>query len=123
MSNLNPSPLTRFKPGVSGNPRGRPRGSSVTDRLRAHIDDVDADGSSRSEQLAITLYKLAREGDIRAIRTVLDRLEGKVTTPPPDPEGQQITFRIEYADDFPAPAGSLKGVGDFSDETDDQEEE
>lgn len=64
----------QFKPGQSGNPAGRPKGQSVTAILR---QVVDADDSTLAEQLVRKLVDRAIGGDIRAIREVLDRLEGK----------------------------------------------
>src|SRR5262249_25291819 len=39
MANPNPSPATRFRPGQSGNPGGRPRKHRLTDRIRAMLED------------------------------------------------------------------------------------
>jgi len=79
MANQNPSPATRFARGKSGNPGGRPRGESLTARLRRYLDGRDKDGRHRAERLAQKIAELALSGGIQAIRLVLDRMEGKVT--------------------------------------------
>jgi hypothetical protein len=65
--NSNPSPATRFKPGQSGNPAGRPAGSRNADALEAeaiigrHLPDVveaacrrAKEGSERAQALLIS---------------------------------------------------------------------
>ena len=58
-----------FKPGVSGNPNGRPKkGTALTDVLR---ETVNAD------DLAAKLLELVEAKDIQAIKYVYDRIDGK----------------------------------------------
>ena len=81
-----PNPDTKFKPGPEwrGNPGGRPRGRSVTARLRDLLDAVDIggkplpDGKQVADLLAEVLIKNALKGDHRFVATVLDRTEGRV---------------------------------------------
>jgi len=63
-----------FPPGVSGNPAGRPKkGTAMTDIMRAMMDDKP----DIAKAIMVKLLQMAAEGDITAIREVLDRLEGK----------------------------------------------
>lgn len=77
----------QFKPGVSGNPGGRPRGRhSVAAALR-RLADSEAEfewdapqGESWAERIARILIKRAALGDTRSALIVLDRIDGKAGT-------------------------------------------
>lgn len=91
------NPATRFKPGVSGNPRGRPKGPTIATRLRDLLEktslDGDGDGDGEgtgkplAEQVAEVIVKRALEGDYACIRILLDRTEGRV------PDRQEVELR------------------------------
>lgn len=68
--NPNPSVATRFKPGQSGNPSGRPK-DLLTQALRQKLTP------EKAESLANTLLALAESGDLKAMVEVWDRIEGK----------------------------------------------
>lgn len=85
----------RFKKGQSGNPKGRPKGVTVTQYIRALADEEisvairDANGGAlrverhtRAKALAIRLYDLALKADAKSaakyFEILLDRNEGKV---------------------------------------------
>lgn len=67
----------RFRPGVSGNPSGRGNAPSLLAALRAELDAREASGRPALRAIAERLVEMALAGDIRAIREVLDRLDGK----------------------------------------------
>ena len=69
----------RFRPGHSGNPGGRPASRSINAAIRERLEYVGDDGLSRAERIAALLVSMAEAGDLRAIREVLDRSEGKPT--------------------------------------------
>lgn len=77
-----PNPDTQFKPGNRASP-GRPKGRSVTDRLRELLDAAELggkplpDGKQVADLLAEVLIKNALKGDHRFVATVLDRAEGR----------------------------------------------
>lgn len=73
MANISPH---NFKKGQSANPAGRPKGSSVTDRIRKILDD---NNGNAADALAKAIIKAALKGDFRFAKEILDRVEGKVT--------------------------------------------
>jgi hypothetical protein len=74
-----PPKATRFKSGVSGNPRGRPKGSrnlktDLTTLLKKRIT-VREDGNvrrlSRQEAMLLGLFSKAVRGDVKATNSIL----------------------------------------------------
>lgn len=85
---------TRFKPGQSGNPSGRPSGPTITKELRSIVGATSAsvtitmpDGSKKTLELetdkpikyalALSLVAKALGGDVKAMQEVLNRVDGK----------------------------------------------
>lgn len=60
----------RWKPGESGNPKGRPK-NSVTAMLKANPEATNL-------VIAEKLTDMAKEGDLKAIDMYIDRTDGKV---------------------------------------------
>lgn len=60
---------TRFKPGQSGNPSGKPKGSlnRVTLAIQSLLDD-------EGEELTRKAIELAKDGDLTALRLCLERI-------------------------------------------------
>ena len=75
----------KFKPGQSGNPKGRPKGArSLSTILREMLEEpieivVDGKKERREfrEVIIRKLLKKANDGDMRAIQEIFDRVEGK----------------------------------------------
>ena len=59
--------MAKFKPGESGNPAGRPRGSGKASELRALLEP-------HAPELVQKAMDLALEGDTTALRLCLERL-------------------------------------------------
>jgi len=98
--------------GVSGNPGGRPRGRSITARLRELLD-ADAgtgDGRTIAEEIARVLLEHAAAGDIKAVREVLDRTEGRPR--PAEPEGGQAMEARDIWDDICNEVDALAAAGE-----------
>ena len=75
-----------FTKGKSGNPAGRPKGSSsIKDILRSIGDEVlEGSDMSKDEVIMRKVYKLAFEGQPWAVQFIADRKEGKPTQPTAD---------------------------------------
>jgi hypothetical protein len=98
---------TRWKKGISGNPRGRPKKEdSLTSLLRAELEKIcpaDKEGRSWRELIVRATLQQAMKGMPIAMREVWDRIDGKV--PQTDklelsgPEGKEITITVLYETD------------------------
>ena len=63
---------TRFQPGQSGNPGGRPR--SMATVARKVLSEAAGEGDvTKAEAVVRRLYELALEGNVPAIKLLLDR--------------------------------------------------
>lgn len=75
LANLKP-----FKPGQSGNPKGRPKSITLSEAYRkmlAEVDEQDEHKRTRAEVLAERMYTEAKTGNVQALREIADRVEGK----------------------------------------------
>lgn len=81
---------TRWKPGQSGNPAGKPKGTEHSStRLRRLLDAVQKakhpvtkqeEEFTTLELMDAALIARAMKGDVQAYKEILDRFEGKVPT-------------------------------------------
>ncbi len=73
---------TRFQPGQSGNPGGRPKNQSLTAVLRELLEQIPkGDTAKLKERIVKALLDKALRGDTRALDIIFDRSDGKVTLP------------------------------------------
>jgi len=82
--------LKPWKPGQSGNPGGRPKRDSITSALLQQLEQQNTDSETIADSIAAVLVKRALSGDVRAIREIADRTEGKPR--------QQIKVEAEVMD-------------------------
>jgi hypothetical protein len=71
---------TRFKPGQSGNPGGRPKAAPLSHACRELLAKPvpdDPEGRTYAEAIAQSLAEKALAGDIRAAQEIADRAEGR----------------------------------------------
>lgn len=75
----------RWKKGESGNPNGRPKKPlSLTSLLKDALDKVpegEEHGRTNADLAIQALLKEAHNGNLTAIREILDRCDGKVPQP------------------------------------------
>jgi len=84
----------RWLAGHSGSPSGRPVGvGSITVELRGQLEHVDGDGVPLHARIARRLLELAEGGDLRAIREVLDRVDGMPARCSIEVEPQRIELK------------------------------
>jgi hypothetical protein len=69
----------RFKPGVSGNPEGRPKLTLLSEALREQLAQVlpGVDERTTAEHIARSMIREALRGNVVAAREIADRTEGK----------------------------------------------
>jgi hypothetical protein len=76
---------TRWKPGESGNPKGRPKnGESLTSLLRELVFSACPNDPERrrfAELLVRRVLQEALKGDLRSFKEICNRLEGRVPFP------------------------------------------
>lgn len=65
----------QFKPGQSGNPSGRPHGTSLTARLRKALNKNDG---ALAETVVMVLIREAAKGKFSHAKEILDRIDGSV---------------------------------------------
>lgn len=106
----------RFKPGQSGNPGGRQRGSQNLKTLIARIftTEIETTGTGRKrkvpivEALILSQVQLALRGNARAIDSLLDRAE-RYEASTPAPEGDIATEDAGILTRFLAAQGPAEG--------------
>ena len=70
----------QFKKGKSGNPSGRPKNQTFTKQLRMFMNELDpVMGVQRLEYIVSVLFSKACEGDLSAIKMIMDRVDGLPT--------------------------------------------
>ena len=72
----NPPEHSRFKPGQSGNPKGRPKMPDLSEAVAKVLAD-EKDGKTALDAVLMALRNKAVKGDVRAAQELLDRAFGK----------------------------------------------
>jgi Family of unknown function (DUF5681) len=66
-----------FKPGISGNPNGRPRTAKFSEAARRLAEEIGQNGKTGAEQLAEHCFRCALKGSARHAELFLAYTEGK----------------------------------------------
>ncbi len=77
MARREPPKEHRFKPGQSGNPKGRAKKIPALDKLLSDVLGSVEDEDSEMKAVINTLITRAKKGDVRAAEVLLDRAYGK----------------------------------------------
>lgn len=88
------SPATEFKPGKSGNPKGRPKAPPDLKELLANMLSKPVDQQrTAAEAILQAMYERALKGDTKAADLLLNRAYGK----PKDNEGEptEMIIRVQ----------------------------
>jgi len=72
-----PNDDTKFKPGQSGNPNGRPKKIPELNELLAEVLGEEKDGKTAAQAILAALRAKATKGDVRAAEVLLNRAYGK----------------------------------------------
>jgi hypothetical protein len=91
-----PPPATAWRPGQSGNVKGRPKG--IRDR-RHHLRDLI---EPHGRELVEKTLELARAGDVAALRLLLER-----AVPVLRPAGEPVQFDLPADADLPTAARAV----------------
>ena len=81
---------TKWQPGQTGNPRGRPPGQSAITKMRATL-------AKDAPNILAQLVAAAKAGDIQAARLILERV-----LPPVKPTEQPVELRLPAGDTLTA---------------------
>jgi Family of unknown function (DUF5681) len=79
-----PNKEHQWKPGQSGNPGGRPKGRSLTSRIRDLLDtnEIDGkpieDGKQVADLVVDVIIERALRGDFKFVDLVMNRIDGKL---------------------------------------------
>jgi Family of unknown function (DUF5681) len=98
-----PPKATQFKPGQSGNPRGRPKGvrnlrSDLANVLEKRVrirEDGQQHRVSGQRAMLLKLFEKALSGDIRAANQLFGMLMKLDADDPPEKEPENVTERDE----------------------------
>lgn len=94
--------MTLFRKGQSGNPAGRPKGApTLVPSIKRLLEQPGEDGRTGKDRLARALLERAYAGEIEAIKVVLDRVDGKLTTPVDVDHAGGLTVQVAFVDETP----------------------
>jgi hypothetical protein len=104
----NPNPTASWSKGQSGNPNGRPKGVSLNELLLEALEGehrtYKVDPKTKKKKLVKTKYailvvkrlldKAISDGDMKALKEIFDRVEGKSVQPISGPDGGPLEHMV-----------------------------
>jgi hypothetical protein len=96
--------LKPCKPGETHNPNGRPKGESLTTKIRRVLDEPDRKHGTKADALIAEAVKRARRGDFRFFKELIDRRDGKVPDRLAGADGEKLTVEVVFTENKPASA-------------------
>lgn len=85
-----------FKPGQSGNPEGRPKGTGITDVMRKALEK---DEGKLADAVAQVIIKKAQSGDFNFCKMLVERIDGKIPDRIAGADGGSLKIIIQGIDD------------------------
>ena len=99
-----PPKTARWKPGQSGNPKGRPKSITFSEACRKALAEAEGD-ETVAEVLAKAAIEFARKGSAQHLKEINDRVEGKARQPidvsVTDPKEQLASLLGVSVDELP----------------------
>ncbi len=86
--------LRPIKKGEVRNPKGRPKGESLTTKIRRILDEPEGNGTKADKMMELAV-QYARKGDFRFFKEIIDRMDGKVPDRIANADGGAIFFTIK----------------------------
>ena len=95
-----PGEDTRFKPGQSGNPKGKPKGTislaaQLRKALKRTVQTKDGTRMKTYDAVVAKAIQSALQGDSAMMKLIFDRVDGRVRDPEPEQGGPTIDQRLE----------------------------
>jgi len=88
----------RFVKGKSGNPNGRPKGTSLTTIIKRVLAEADRKYGTKADALIAMAEKRARKGDFRFFKELIDRNDGKVPDRIANEDGNSLIIKVVRSD-------------------------
>jgi hypothetical protein len=88
----------QFKPGQSGNPAGRPKSRTMTERLRAALEEEGRCGGDMGDTVIQIWLSMILDGHLGALTELMARVDGPVVNSHKLEHGGAIQIKVEYAD-------------------------
>lgn len=83
-----------FPKGNRANPKGRPKGESLTTKLRRVLDEPDEENGTKADKLINAAVDAAGAGDVRYFKEIFERIEGKIPDRVANASGDELVIKV-----------------------------